>query len=49
LGWTAFYLAMLSDVADTQPALDFVGLPAAYRTRDDDEALIDVLSWASQR
>ena len=49
LGWTASYLARLSDIADTQPALDHIGLPAEYRTRDDDEALFEVLSWAAER
>ena len=47
LGWTASYLARLSDIADTQPALDYIGLPLQYRTRDDDPALLEVLSWAS--
>jgi hypothetical protein len=49
LGWTASYLARLSDTHDTQPALDYIGLPAEYRTRVDDEALLEVLSWAAER
>ncbi len=49
LGWTASYLARLSDIADTQSALDYIGLPAEYRTRDDDGALLEVLSWAAGR
>jgi hypothetical protein len=49
LGWTASYLALLSDVADTRRALDYIGLPAEYRRRDDDETVAQVLSWASER
>jgi hypothetical protein len=48
LGWTAYYLMLLSDQGETGPALSELGLPERLQELGDtDDDFFELLAWAS--